>query len=139
VTRAVLDTNVLVSAAIGSQGAPADCLRAHAEGLFDLIVSPALLRELRTVLARPRFLPYLDREQAERFVATLEQGALVTDDPPDPPPLSRDPDDDYLPALARASEAVVLVTGDRPLLAVEAADIRNVRPRTFLDLLSGRP
>lgn len=137
--RAVLDANVLVSAAIGPLGAPADCLRAHAEGRFELIVSPALMRELREVMARPRLRRYLEHEQAEQFAAELEQDAVMGEDPPEPPAVCRDPDDDYLLALARISEAHLLVTGDADLLATRTADLRIVTPRAFLSLLQSRP
>ncbi|HKI92225.1 MAG TPA: PIN domain-containing protein, partial [Gaiellaceae bacterium] len=58
-TRAVLDPNVLVAAALAPHGPPADCLRAHAEGRFELVVSEKLLAELGGVLAREKFRRYL--------------------------------------------------------------------------------
>ncbi len=39
--------------------------------------------------------------------------------PADPPPLLRDPGDDYIVALAAAHEANTIVTGDRDLLEDE--------------------
>lgn len=52
--RAVLDPNVLISAAISAAGAPREILLAWTRGSFELVVSPLLLDELRDVLARPR-------------------------------------------------------------------------------------
>jgi len=46
---------------------------------------------------------------------------------------SRDPDDDYLIALASAHRAA-LVSGDKHLLALEG-EIPVFSPRAFLDLL----
>jgi predicted nucleic acid-binding protein len=46
----VLDTNILVSALLW-RGAPYRCLLAVQAGLADLILSPPILEELRTVLA----------------------------------------------------------------------------------------
>jgi putative PIN family toxin of toxin-antitoxin system len=135
VTRAVLDPNVLVAAAINPHGAPASCLRAHGEGRFELVVSPLLLAELIGVLSRPRFRPFLTVEQAERLVEALRHDAMLVDDPTEREAVSRDPNDDYLVALARAASAHVLVTGDRDLLVLDLADFRIVSPRAFIEAL----
>jgi putative PIN family toxin of toxin-antitoxin system len=135
VTRAVLDPNVIVAAAISPAGVPADCLRAHAEGRFELVVSPKLIAELRFVFRRRKLRPYLTVEQGERLVAALARDATVAGDPRDPEPLPRDPADDYLIAVARATAAHVLVTGDRDLLEIELPELTIATPRAFLDLL----
>jgi predicted nucleic acid-binding protein len=46
VRRAVLDTNVYVSALLAPAGSPAQILERWADGEFDVIVSPLLLAEL---------------------------------------------------------------------------------------------
>jgi predicted nucleic acid-binding protein len=53
--RAVLDPNVLVSAAIPPVGPPAQILLAWADERFDLVISPQLLDELSEVLGREKF------------------------------------------------------------------------------------
>jgi putative PIN family toxin of toxin-antitoxin system len=50
--RAVLDTNVVVSALIWG-GTPFGLLEAATDGRVDLATSPALLTELAAVLERP--------------------------------------------------------------------------------------
>lgn len=138
-TRAVLDPNVLVAAAISPEGVPAACLRAFAEGRYDLVVSPLLLAELGTVLRREKFRAFLTVEQADRFVEALGRDASPVADPRNVSALSRDRGDDYLIALARAAAAHVLVSGDADLLELELADLEIVSPRTFLERLpSGR-
>jgi putative PIN family toxin of toxin-antitoxin system len=134
-TRAVLDPNVLVAAAITPAGVPAKCMRAFAEGRYDLVVSPLLLAELRTVLRREKFRPFLTLEQAERFVEALARDAAAVANPSDVPALSRDRGDDYLIALARAAAAHVLVTGDVDLLELDLADLEVASPRRFLERL----
>jgi len=53
VIRAVLDVNVLISAIIGgADGPPRKLIYAWRGGRFTLVVSPALLGELATVLGR---------------------------------------------------------------------------------------
>jgi uncharacterized protein len=57
--RAVLDTNVLVSAAISGRGVPAEIVRRWEGGEFELVVSAEILFELSEVLRRPSFRRYL--------------------------------------------------------------------------------
>jgi putative PIN family toxin of toxin-antitoxin system len=135
VTRAVLDPNVLVAAAIRPEGVAAQCLHAYGEGRFELVVSPLLLAELRTVLRREKFRRFLTIEQGDRLVEALARDASIAEDPPEPTGVSRDPRDDYLVALARASAAHVLVSGDNDLLELDLPDLRVVSAREFLELL----
>lgn len=134
-TRSVLDVNVLVAAVVQPDGVAANCLRAHADGRFDLVVSPQLLEELSTVLRREKFRPFLTVEQAERFVEALSRDAIVIADPLEPERLSRDPTDDYLVGVARAAGADVLVTGDQDLLDLDLSDPKIARPGEFLEVL----
>ena len=133
-TRAVLDPNVLVAAAIRPEGAPAACVRALATGRYEL-VSPRLLAELSSVVHRQKVRRFLTTGQGERFVDALTRDASVVADPPDPPGESRDPGDDYLIALARTCRAHVLVSGDADVLELDLPNLRIASPRAFLGLL----
>ena len=101
--RAVLDANVLVSAAISPAGPPRQILAAWIQERFELIASPALLDELVDVLARPKFRRFITTAVAAEFIDGLATDAIVVADPPEPPEVSPDPDDDYLIALARVA------------------------------------
>jgi len=58
------------------------------------------------VLARPRLRRYLSSEEALRFITDLAAETSLMADPPGPhSAVCRDPDDDYLVALATASGA----------------------------------
>jgi uncharacterized protein len=52
----------------------------------------------------------------ERIVLTIARASVQLRDPENPPPLRRDPTDDYLVALARTARARAIVTGDKDLL-----------------------
>jgi putative PIN family toxin of toxin-antitoxin system len=133
--RVVLDANVLVSAVISKAGPPREIVMAWVDGRFELIASPALLDELRDVLARPRFRRWVSVATATEFIDGLGEDALLVDDPPALPGLSPDPDDDYLIALARGAHADYLVSGDRHLLGLADPQPPVLTPRQFLDLL----
>jgi hypothetical protein len=133
--RAVLDVNVLISAAISPTGSPAKLVRAWAAGEFELIVSPALLEELRRALGYPKVARLVAADDAELLIAWLSRSATLARDVASPPPVrSSDPNDDYLITLA-AEQSAVLVTGDRHLLAV-AGSFPIHGPADFLATLS---
>jgi len=132
--RAVLDVNVLISAILSPTGTPARLLVAWQGGGFELIVSPALLDELRRALAYPKLRRLIPVAEADAFAAWLAEAATLAPDHEGPPPVrSPDAGDDYLIAVAAAHDAV-LVSGDRHLLGL--ADAFPVRaPARFLSLL----
>jgi putative PIN family toxin of toxin-antitoxin system len=124
VPRAVLDTDVLVSALISPGGPSAALLLELRAGAFELVASPTLLAELREVLGREKFRRYVAEAEAIAYVDLIRHEATVLDDPtPSGRPLSIDPDDEYLVELARAAAVDVLVSGDAHLL-----DLRDHLP-----------
>ena len=83
--RAVIDTNVLVSAMISSRGNEALVIIAIHQGLLIPYFSAEILEEYREVLLRPRF-GFL-AEEAQALVNLLQyRGALLN-----PPPILRIP------------------------------------------------
>jgi len=132
VARAVLDPGVLVSALITPSGRPAKLLVAARAGSFDLIVSPLLLDELERVLQRDKFRRYVDLDGVTEYLDLLRRDAQLTADPETPPPIRcKDPDDDYLIALAH-SQSAALVSGDSDLLEL-AEEIPVFPPTEFLE------
>jgi putative PIN family toxin of toxin-antitoxin system len=131
--RAVLDVNVLVSAALSRTGAPAELVARWLGGGFELVVSPALLEELGRALAYPKVSQRVTKTEADALVALLRERAILGDDPSDPPRRSSEAGDDYLLALAEGERAV-LVTGDDHLLELED-ELPISRPRAFLESL----
>lgn len=130
--RAVLDPGVLVSALITPTGRPAKLLLAAQAGSFDLIVSPLLLDELERVLRREKFRRYVDLKGVTAYLDLLRRDAQLAADPETPPPIRcKDPDDDYLIALAHSQNAA-LVSGDGDLLEL-AKEIPVFSPTEFLE------
>jgi putative PIN family toxin of toxin-antitoxin system len=131
--RVVLDVNVLVSALLSRAGAPGRLIALWFEGAFELVVSEKLLAELGRALAYPGLPEHISREDAADFIALLRATASMFADAERHDHISRDPGDDYLLALAKAS-ASVLVSGDRDLLVL-APDLPIQEPREFLEHL----
>lgn len=137
--RAVIDTNVLVSAFIGRPGTVPDrVVRAGQEGRFEIVASMLLISEFAGVLRRPKFIKYCAEGQGGEFVEEIALSALIVDDVVDPPAVTPDRDDDYLVALARAAEVDYLVSGDSDLHAVKGVGFQVVTPVEFLAELDRR-
>jgi putative PIN family toxin of toxin-antitoxin system len=134
--RVVLDANVVVSALLSSSGAPARVLCAFlAEQAFEVVTSPAVLAELRRVLAYPKIRSRLgwDDPAIERFVVSWEALAVVVSGDGSTPPLPADPDDAIYLAAALEGDAAVVVSGDNHLLELGTLDrIRIMRPAEFV-------
>lgn len=133
--RAVLDPGVLVAAFISPRGPPARLLTMWLEGAFEVVASPKLLTELITVLHRPKFRRYFSEEEAEAYVATLTRLAIVVRDPGEAPPITDDPNDDYLFALGNAALVDVIVSGDAHLTKLKNPAPPVVTPRGFAERL----
>ncbi|MBK8378170.1 MAG: putative toxin-antitoxin system toxin component, PIN family [Nitrospira sp.] len=136
--RAVLDTNVVVSALLFS-GSPSRLISAWQSGRLRPVVSAPILDEYIRVLAYPKFkltnteIRGLLEEELIPFIET------VTAVPTNIPDL-RDPDDAKFITCAVAAGVRWLVRGDDDLLSlhhVESVDILSVT--AFLQQLKRRP
>jgi putative PIN family toxin of toxin-antitoxin system len=103
---------------INPYGTPARVAEAVADDAITAVVTQHLLDELAAVLIRPKFRRWISVADAIAFVESLGGHADLRDDPGAPTTGVRDPNDDYLVALAEAADAVI-VTGDNDLLAAE--------------------
>jgi putative PIN family toxin of toxin-antitoxin system len=129
--RAVVDVNVLISAALSARGPSAEILRSNRDGAFELIISELLIAELTRALAYPKLRKRIPAERAAAFVSWVRDHAILAEDPSERVPIrSPDPDDDYLRALA-ISRRAFLITGDEHLLGLRD-DLPLLPPAEFI-------
>jgi putative PIN family toxin of toxin-antitoxin system len=131
----VLDAGVFVSAVITPGGIASRIVTAGVEGRFDYLLCPRLVGELVDVLSRPKIVRLLRGGDRERFLTAVVAAGRDANDPTVVPAVSRDPDDDYLLALAHEHHAERIVTGDGDLLTVVDPSVPT-RLRDFLELLA---
>ena len=110
----VLDTNVLISAALSSQGAP-HALAQHILRNGNLVFSSAPFEELRSRIYSPKFDVYLSLEMREALLHDFQSIARWVE-PDIVPPYSRDSSDDVFIATALKAGLRFLVSGDKDLL-----------------------
>jgi uncharacterized protein len=138
VIRAVLDTNVLVSALLFS-GPPSHLVPAWQSGRLKPVLSAEILEEYLRVLAYPKFkltdadIRGLIEEDLLPFVDTVRAKPITV-------PTLRDPDDLKFIACAKSGKVRWLVSGDNDLLSLKAVDsVEIVSLTMFLKLLKRNP
>ncbi len=112
--KLVIDTNILISAALSAQGAPAKlvlCVLAQ----HRLVFSQATFDELRTRIYRPKFDRYISLEDRERLLRDFNACAVWVE-PGEPGRYWRDRDDDHFIEAALKAQADYLVSGYKDLL-----------------------
>jgi predicted nucleic acid-binding protein len=80
------------------------------------VACPRWTQEVRGVSGRPEDRRYFSLAEAEGLIAAALSVAEVLPDPSFAGALTRDPDDDYLVALALEAGCDAIVSGDRHLL-----------------------
>ena len=135
--RVVIDANTLASGSVDPHGDSPPCLLFNEleEMRFEAIACPELLGEITDTLHKPYFLDRIGEENVEDILTGIADACTILDDPTEIDAILRDPDDDYLIALARTAEAEYIITGDRDLL--EHVDLRPpaINARSACELL----
>ena len=136
--RAVLDTNVVVSALIRPGGPPGRILDRLVDGDFVLVLSPAMLDELGRTVRQPGVRKYvrLSDDELDSRLAQLETLADPVEGTLALTVALRDPDDLMVLVTAVEGRADYIVTGDADLLTLGACEgVAIVTPREFLERL----
>lgn len=129
--RVLLDTNVLV-AAFATRGFCFDILQ-FVLAEHRLLVGETVLQELERTLLEKLLMPPSQVIEVVGFVR--EHSEVVAPAEPATWPTA-DPDDRWIVAAALASEADVVVTGDKDLLGTGApGSLRIETPRGFWEML----
>ncbi|MCZ0942870.1 MAG: putative toxin-antitoxin system toxin component, PIN family [Gammaproteobacteria bacterium] len=135
VDRAVIDTNVLISAALRPEGPPRRVLDAMGRNRSALIFSDETFSELRSRLHRPKFDRYLSQSIRTLYLSQImavSEWVSITNAKMG----CRDPDDDKFLETALMGNADCIVTGDRDVLDMPAFhSISILAPSEFLSRL----
>lgn len=143
--RAVLDSNVIISALINPAGTPGQILSRLGEGRFELHCSEHLWQELLRATSYKRVQKILESRglaaRVQPVLASLRRMAkIVPDAQPAQNWVTKDPDDDWVIQCALDAGAERIVTGDPHLLALRVVgDASIVTPAVFLNELVTAP
>src|SRR5581483_6255577 len=108
--RVVLDTNILCSALITPGGLADRLYVAWRSRLFTLVTNEEQLEEFRRVTRYPRVRRYIEQAAAGTLHNELRHLAVLVNAVP-AVAASRDPQDNFLLALAKAGDVDFLVSG----------------------------
>jgi putative PIN family toxin of toxin-antitoxin system len=127
--RVVLDTNIVVSAALSPAGPPAMVLVLAAYGVIEVWYSKAIIAEYKEVLFRDRV--GVLRPQAKRTLRDLMAISRHVE-PKQTVRVSPDPDDNIFLECAQAAKAHYLITGNISDFPARWKYTRVVTPRQFI-------
>ncbi|HBN84625.1 MAG TPA: putative toxin-antitoxin system toxin component, PIN family [Clostridiales bacterium] len=129
--KVVIDTNIFVSAFLGSKNAKL-IMRDIFTDQYSLIMSHEQLQEIKFVLQRPKFDKYILPHELSKFISLLSYKTIV-------PSIyekindCRDEKDNMILEAAVYGNADFIITGDNDLLTLNPYRwIRIVSPATFI-------
>jgi putative PIN family toxin of toxin-antitoxin system len=133
--RVVLDTNILISAALKPEGLEAAVVNAVVSGTLEAWTTPEVWAEYEDVLARPKFAAV--RETSRHILDALgtrirTTTALTTST------VASDEDDNRFIECAEAAQANFLVTGNLRHYPLQWGGTRAVNARQFFSCLEWR-
>lgn len=133
--RAVLDTNINVSALLQPLGPSAQVFLLALDGAVQMCVSGAIFAEYEEVIRRPRL-----RRTEETILQALEtiRTKALWVKTSDPVRACSDPDDDIFLECAQASGAAYLVTGNVRDFPLRWIGTEVVTPRRFLEIVAAK-
>jgi len=129
--RAVIDTNVLISAIFWT-GSPKRLLNRVRRGEVTFVTSRVLLDELKEILVRPDKPFKLSEEEADRVVKAMQNVAEVVETQSQVR-VCRDEKDNKVLECAVDGRAEWIITGDAHLLELQS--FKNVRIVTVAEFL----
>lgn len=133
--RAVLDTNVLLSALLSPHGAPDSIYRAWQKDRFGLVTSATQIDELRRASRYAKFKDVLQPYRVGTMINNMRRSIMLDALPPLPEGIgAADPNDVFLLAMVLSGEADYLVTGDHRAGVLQRGNLgrtRIVTPAVF--------
>lgn len=135
--RVVMDTNVIVSAALSQEGNPALIMRLFLLDEIKNSITPEIIAEVREVLERPKITKKTSPIEREFILKAMEEFSekinpgLTFDE------VKEDPDDNKILECAVAAAAKFIISGDEHLLKlIEFRGIKIVSPAEFVKILN---
>ena len=136
--KVVLDANIFVSAVISGKGNPARVLQLRLDEEMEVVLTLAILEEIRRVIYYPRLRKAhrLPDKEIELFLRLIAERAAFIEPNVELQVVVDDPDDDMYIECAVSSNAEFIITGDKHLVDIESyAGIQIVNATAFLAYL----
>ena len=137
--KVVLDTNLIVSASINPKGPPGEILLAWRNNLFELIISPQIIEEMRRVLFSDKIKKYrfLSDKEIEALLSELQQIRGYVEPTITVNVIKEDPPDNRFLEAAIAGKADYIISGNTHLKDLKSyQEIQILPPVDFVKVLA---
>jgi len=135
--KIVIDANLFASALIKPNSNPGEILDLIKQNQVELILSPAIIREIKRILLYPKLQKY-HRKTAQEIDAYFEDilmFAWIVEGKEDIDIIKDDPTDNKYLACAYEGEADYIVSGDHHLLGIKTyKGIEILKVKSFLNI-----
>lgn len=137
-TKVVLDTNIIISAAISDKGNPASIILLLAMKSIKNYTSQELIEELMSIINGQEILERIDTTRKETILKQYTDYSIKIT-PARKIDIVKDPKDNKFIEVAAEAKADFLISGDPHLTDIkEYKGIRIVKPKEFLDIYNGQ-
>ncbi|MCX5803952.1 MAG: putative toxin-antitoxin system toxin component, PIN family [Proteobacteria bacterium] len=141
-TRIVLDTNIFISAILSPRSKPASIVKLVLDGKLNLMIAPAMWKELHTVLQYPKLQALMKRngvsmDEVKDLIHKIERIAIVTPGNTKVNRIKDDMSDNMFLACAVEARADFIISGDSHLKDVKTfKGVRIVSPDVFMQMVN---
>lgn len=134
--RVVLDTNVVISAAIATDGNPAMIFEMLILEEIKNFTTQEIIEEIREVLQRPKITKRLNLLEQEFIMNTFEECSEKIKPGVNFDQIKEDPDDNKFLDCAVSASADYIISGDTHLLNLQTfRGIKIVSPAEFIKII----
>ena len=135
--KIVIDANLFASALIKPESNPGRILDLVKQNQVELILSPAIIREIKRILLYPRLQKYHHKtvQEIDAYFEDVLMFAWIVEGEKTVDIIKDDPSDNRYLACAYEGEADYIVSGDHHLLDLETYQgIAIIKANTFLNV-----
>lgn len=135
--KIVIDANLFASALIKPFSNPGKILERIRDDEVELVLAPAIIREVKRILLYPKIQKYhrKTRKEIDTFFEDILMFAWIVEGKTVIDIIQDDPSDNKYLACALEGEADFIISGDRHLLQIkEFHGVQILNPKKFLDL-----
>ncbi|MBK5100271.1 MAG: putative toxin-antitoxin system toxin component, PIN family [Desulfobacteraceae bacterium] len=135
--KIVIDANLFASALIKPESNPGRILDLVKQNQVELILSPAIIREIKRILLYPRLQKYHHKtaQEIDAYFEDVLMFAWIVEGDKTVDIIKDDPSDNKCLACAYEGEADYIVSGDHHLLDLETYQgIAIIKANTFLNV-----
>jgi len=132
----VLDTNIIISAFLSSEGAPAEVFELLITGKIKNSTTQEIIQEVEDVIKRPYILKRSSIQKSLDFLKLFQNISEIVQPKKRHTVVKEDPDDDKFIDCAKESGSKMIITGDAHLLHLkEFEGIYILTPRECIQVL----